>query len=66
MPRIRPPHPDGLLGPEGRRQQPETGESLAPLTVVDVGLGALGGTLHLAGGDQQPLEACACEQVVAW
>ena len=38
--------------------------TLEPLPVVDVGLGAVGRTRHLARVDQPPLEACAVEEVV--
>ncbi len=65
MPRRRTPHADRLLGPEGRRQQSKTVEPLAPLPVMPIGFGVVGSTLHLAGIDQQHLEADALQQVVA-
>ena len=59
MPLRRPPHADRLLGSDGRRPQPEAVEPLDPLAVVDVGLGAVGGALHLAGVDQPHPDPCA-------
>jgi hypothetical protein len=64
MPLIRTPHTARLLGPEGRRQQAEAMSPLEPLAVVDVGLGAVGSTLHLAGIDPQHREAFVLSQVV--
>ena len=52
MPLLGPPHADRRVGSKGRGQQAEAVQPLDPLAVVDVGLGAVGSTLHLAGIDQ--------------
>jgi hypothetical protein len=64
MPLRGPPHAAGRLGPAGRRAPPETVEALAPLAVVHVGGGAVGGALPLAGIAPQPLEAGVLQPVV--
>jgi hypothetical protein len=63
MPRRGTPHAARLLGPAGRGPQAAALQPRTPLTGVDSGLGAVGRTLPLAGGDPPPLEAGACEPV---
>jgi hypothetical protein len=64
MPLLGAPDTDGLLGPEGRRQQAEAVQPLAPRAVVHGGLGPVRCALDLTWSDQQHLKTLRLQEVL--